>query len=233
MDEETIHKRLKRVADHYIEETIAEAKEKYGDDIDDDFLVQKTSLPVKWIDRSLDKLKKSLHQEYPRQFRYSKQNYFPLGWMQNDWRIMLSFEKCPLLEPLLKYLFNQNRYLRGEELKALVERNDRVTGGKKYEYRRTGKFRKPNYASWVNDKGFYTKVTKSLGCSERNCRRYISAFYENGIIVKLGKVGRGTLYADGYYVEEEAGTRKFPFIRRTKHFIQVFRDFSRIMKSTF
>jgi len=211
--------------------------EKDLDDIDDEEitkfeLFKARLIIVKGFYEVLDDVKLYINEQYGRELWFSKEKY-PTAWMMFDEpkrsvSIMQNLDRYPIMFPLLNYLFELTRHVRGEKLKQMNELTSRVTGGKKYEYTDTnGKPVEREFAVFVTDKQFYRKVTKKFGCSEVYIKKFIQSFTSCGILIRLGRVGRtGWLYSDGYYTPTHMERlRKHAFLKKTKDYRQALRYF--------
>ena len=211
--------------------------EKNLDDIGDEeitkFELFKARLKiVKGFYSVLDDVKLYINEQYGRELRFSKEKY-PTAWMLLDEPkrsigIMQNLDRYPMIFPLLNFLFELTRHVRGEKLKQMKELTVRVTGGKKYVYIDTnGKYVGREFSVFVTDKQFYQKATKRLRYSEIYIKKFIQSLTSCGILIRLGRVGRiGWLYSDGYYTPTNLDMlRKHAFLKKTKDYRQALRHF--------
>jgi hypothetical protein len=70
---------------------------------------------------------KYLEREYGPELEYRKENLFPRAWMLKDKAIREVVDTHPAFAKLVNYLFNRNRYFRGDKLKKMVEEADKLT----------------------------------------------------------------------------------------------------------
>jgi hypothetical protein len=148
---------------------------------------------------------------------------YPYNWMTDDRRINKTLERYPMIVPMLNYLFELNRFTRGDKLGALVEITDTVTGGERYEYQ--GEYFK--YSAIVADQEFYSEMSSALETSDEQLKKYIRVFANSGILKRLGKIRRGPyIYADGYYGEQPNGKLvKRAFLKGTTTYKNALRNF--------
>lgn len=170
---------------------------------------------------------KYLEKNYREEIQYSKEDKYILGesprWMMEDEKILQNLERFPLTIPILNYLWNLNRFTRGDELVEMFSLTKEVTGGKKHI---TEKNKEYGYATFVTNSEFYNKMSKKIGCSINYIQKYLISFNKIWIIKKLGNVGRnGTLYADGYYVTYLDKYRKEVFLKNNRAFKTALRSF--------
>lgn len=179
--------------------------------------------------KAVQKAESFLLTEYKDEINYRKEDIYPRQWMLNDKRIYNALETYPLTVPLLNYLFNLNRYIKGQEYKDMVELCDSVTDGKIYN----GKW---NLSAFITDKAFYHDITKRFGYSKIYIQKCLKAFEQTGIILKIGTVkkGRGrpaTLYADGYFVEYGDGQkRKIALLKNSREYREALKNLPEIIK---
>jgi len=169
-----------------------------------------------------------IEKNYQREIQYSKTDKYVLyrkpSWMMNDEKIVQKFERFPSTIPILNYLWNYNRYTRGNELKEMFSLTKEVTGGEIYITEKRNKY---EYATFVTNAKFHIKMANKIGCSINYLQQYLMALNKSGIIKKMGNVGRnGTLYTDGYYVPYNSTYRKEVFLKDTRVFKEALRSFN-------
>ena len=178
----------------------------------------------------LEEIRAFLYEKYPQELRVSKEKY-PTAWMLSDKpkrqkSIMENIDKYQSFFPLLNYLFEYNRYWRGDELKEMGKRNDKIIG-KKHTYKDSkGKKVKREFATFITDKPFYEVITKDLRISKIYVKKFLQALVDCKILKKHGQVGKiGWLYSDGYYVPAKDNLRKVAYLKDNPTFRKSLRNF--------
>jgi hypothetical protein len=156
---------------------------------------------------------------------YSKRKIYPHKWMTVDKKIKDIFKRYPLIVPLLNYLFNYNRYLRGEDFKRQIKFNDEKIG---HKYKSNGK--KYEYSTFITDKDFYDEITHKLKCSKRTIQSYLNAFVYMGILSNWRFGNNRWIYADGYFSKYGDRLRKRHFLTEKKHKMEL-RDLPNYIES--
>ncbi|MDY6839239.1 MAG: hypothetical protein SWH78_14840 [Thermodesulfobacteriota bacterium] len=222
--------RQQRIWSFYIEE-IKRAKQKAIDEYDLDLNPDDPELArdvkLKEISPVVKDIKKITEEfladpEFREALNYRKEFIYPREWMRNDKRIWKKLEARPIIVDLLNYLYNYNRFLKGEDYRQTVEWVDMKMGGQKY----TGTGEKHDFAVFVTDPNFWHELDKNLEYSEGYPKKVMKAFCDAGIIIKLKDLGReGTLYADGYYTQMPGNRKvKHPFLKKNKEFRKALRE---------
>lgn len=171
---------------------------------------------VKRFFADAEKFKQHVIKNYQRELNFSKDEWFPLKWMERDPKIMTVFDQYPMLKPILNYLFNYNRRLANEKRKKMIELTDSITDGMKYGDK------EHDFATFITDAKFWEKASQKLGVSEILLKKYLTAFHKAGLIFRLGQVCTGKagrkpyLIADGYYAPFKDKFRKISFIKDSK-----------------
>jgi hypothetical protein len=171
--------------------------------------------------------------KYGKELRLSKEKY-PTAWMLSDEpvrsiSIMQNLKRFPLMFPLLNYLFELTRHVRGYDLNQMIKLTDRITGRKKHVYENSkGKIVERDFAIFLTNKEFYRKAEKTLGYSEVYIKKFIQAFTACGILKRLGRDGKiGWLYSDGFYTPTQMDRlRKHSFLKDTTAYRRALRNFS-------
>jgi hypothetical protein len=177
-----------------------------------DYLFKAEARAVTKYYNSLNGMKKHIETSYSRQL-WTKGEYYPKQWMINDTKIFQTLTKFRIID-VLNFLDTSNVDPKGKDFGKLVK-------GKKYESisksgAKEGKQVKYDYSIILVNKEFYQKIRDEIGLGTSAIQKYLKAFCDIGILLKLGKAGkdnREMLYADGYYVKWEDGkNRKIRFL---------------------
>lgn len=174
--------------------------------------------------RSIDTIKKN----YQREINYSKNDKYVLGeypkWMMQDEKIVENLKRFSPTLHILNYLWNLNRFTRGQELKNMFALTKKVAGEIQHKPKKRKSY---NYATFVANTEFYKKMSSRIRCSTNYIQKCFIAFRNIGILKKLGTIARNeTLYADGYYVPYLDSFRKEVFLKNTKLFREGLRNFN-------
>jgi len=171
---------------------------------------------------------KKINEDYQRELKYRKADKYLLyedpKWMMKDEVIVNNLVRFRFTIPILNYLWNINRYTRGEALKEMFDQTRKVAGQVKHK---TDNGKLYRYATFVSNDAFYKKMASKIGCSKNYIQKYFIELMDIGILKKLGNVGRdGTLYADGYYIPYgDNQYRKEVFLRNESKFREGLRNF--------
>ena len=194
-----------------------------------EYLLVNQSKVVKSTIAAYKHMIKCLEKDFQDELRYRKEDKYLLHkyphWMMDDVKIVAALKRFQFTLPILNYLWNYNRFTRGDELKEMKSLTEERTGGKIYL---TEKDKKYTYAIFVTNAEFRKNMSEQIGCSVNYIQQYLMALKKIGVIVKLGKVGReGTIYADGYYIPCPGDKlRKEVFLKNTKAFRSALRSFN-------
>jgi predicted transcriptional regulator len=160
---------------------------------------------------ALSKAKEYIEKEHQKELRFSKRDIFPYKWMLKNKGIESTLNKCPLICPLLNYLHNKNRYIKGEEFSGMKENNRLYLDGARHND-------KHEYSTFVGNQAFYEELAVELEVSVPTIKKHFQALCEAGILKKWKK-GRVWLYADGYFVETSSNSKtKRPFLKDSSNY---------------
>ena len=142
-----------------------------------------------------------------------RESLYPMEWMNKNRKIKATMKRYPLLIPLLNFIDQKNRYIRGDDLKQMAQLGDSVSAGQKHKGYQ--------YADFVVDQQFYAEFRKyaNTDTSDRQLRRYIEKLTSDKILIKRGRVLKsGFIYADGYYYKAgNVGKIKRVFLVQKRH----------------
>jgi len=128
--------------------------------------------------------------EYKKYINWSKEDWFPLGWMTDDPIIDDILDRYELLLPLLNFIYNRNRHL-GDKYKKMVADTEAI-----YDKKHSKK--NWDYSVFKTDKYFYKEACKKLKSIKKYIQRHVMALIKIGVIKKLVDRRRSgwILYAD-------------------------------------
>jgi len=228
-EESILFRALKEELLELIEEAEKAATEKYDlNEIgDEEYTREKLfiarSKVVKRFDKDLEKARKWILNNYGAEYRRGGK-WYPRAWMIRDKRIAATIEKYPIVE-ILNFIDKESRFKKGQRYKDMVEIAHRVSGGKKHMAQKGPR----DYASFLVKKDdFYRRISEKVGYSKRYVQKFMQAFCECGILIKLGKVDRhgGMIYADGYFTQWGDKKVKHRFLKeKNKSIKQALRNF--------
>jgi|GEM_PF-7081597 len=154
---------------------------------------------------------------------------WPTKWMLNDHRIKEKIKKDRVMINMLNHIHELNKTApKGKEYTELLDLTNRATRGEKYRFEsKSGTCHYYDYAVFRTDKDFYSKITDDLGYSKNYIQKYLKAFCDRKIFIRLGKTDKAHyLYADGYYKKNPSGKRvKYTFLKETTAFKEALRNF--------
>jgi len=192
-----------------IRKKVTDAEDKY---LPEELIFPIVSKEIKRVKKDLNKLLTHIESEYREHLAFSKEDRYPLKWMLNDSRIAVKMERYKYLCPILNYLFNINRRIKGDEYKAMMELSDGYQWDDKHDL-----------CVFVADDDFYSNMEKVIGCSKATIKKYFRAFIENKILMVVSdkqqgrKAGRRVVYADGYYTKWGDKRVKHHFLNEKDH----------------
>lgn len=179
---------LNNLINESISDSESEAKYKFPDADACDQIVIARSVIVKDIHRALTHELSRLNKEFEHELLISRDNVFPRKWMIEDSQIKMTMKRCPLLMPLIDYLFNQNRRIKKEKLKELQEMAQHQTHNGH------------PVSCFLTDAEFYRQTAKALNCSEGTIKRYIKNLVDANLLHPLFRLEHNVrVIKDGFY----------------------------------
>ncbi|MBN2034919.1 MAG: hypothetical protein JW836_16765 [Deltaproteobacteria bacterium] len=171
-----------------------------------------------------EKIMNEYRRDYPEAYLSvlrNRQIYFPRAWMREYKRggrypIAETFQKYPLLIPILNAMFDHNRRWKehSRNFQKMVSECEKVTGGKKHG--------KNFYSSFVVDKEFYETLAKGVEAKTDYVKKHFLGLVEAGVYRKLGSFDRKvSVYSDGYFQKRPSGgLTKQPWLIKEKKFLE-------------
>jgi len=222
-----VESRIAQAEDNAILEKNLEVNEEFRDQE----LFKARSKAVKAACRALRNADDYIRMKYPHELKYSKENIYPRAWMLKDEKISNVLERYPKTELILNYVFNLNRYIRGDEYKAMTELTERFT---KVKAPRIDPDTREDheFAVVLADHDFYERITRAVDCTKIYVQKYLQAFKSVSIFFELGKDEKNRrLYSDGYFVKGKDNTlRKVAFLRNDKRYRDALRSLPQLLR---
>jgi hypothetical protein len=185
------------------------------DETDEDFIFKTRSKVVKRFMRHIE-------QNYTKELAYGKPYNFPLGWMEDDSKIMKTLDRWPIISEVMQFLYLRQRSLNAPLMQALQDQNQAWIDGRVYKSD-TGKLYP--IATFMTNSEFYSDLGKSINTrrgeqpSPRYMIKIVTAFKKANIIMTLGGNKRnGFIVADGYYTPYDDRWIKHLFLKNTPEF---------------
>lgn len=122
----------------------------------------------------------------------SPENWFPRKWMTDPAtnKINAVIKQNPHLIPLLNFIHNRNKHLKGDDYRELIEINRRLLGEDLGER---------EFSTFITNKVFYAAAAKHLGVGTALVHKYIEEINRTGLLMRA-KSGLYWVYVDGYFV---------------------------------